>query len=42
MTVTVSEGLSLNSNYIKMGRNARRGLFQPMMLVSILCQANII
>ena len=26
MTVTVSEGLSLNSNYIKMGRNARRGL----------------
>ena len=30
MTVTVSEGLSLNSIYIKMGRNARRGLFKPM------------
>ena len=30
MTFTVSEGLSLNSSYIKMGRNARRGLFEPM------------
>ena len=43
MTVTVSEGLSLNSKYIKMGREAiREGGFSSRwseMLVSIPCQA---